>query len=638
MSSRKLPSLANCIRLLMVLTPIAICGWLVRQHATDVRFFDDWMMAETLVKWHEGTLTLHDIFAVQMEHRLAVPRLLALGLHAAFGEDMRLETGATFLLLLGTAWNLVWLLRRVAGLAELRQWWLPAMLMFMVLFSPVQVQTLLWPICFTSVLPGFCLSLALVSWFSKLPRPLALAAAWLCALAATLSFATGLLLWVLMVPVLLFSRSAEASLRSRVTQVIIWCLLTAGSLGLYFRNFESSVNPEFAYDQGGQVTMLHSISVFLGSPKRASDFVFSFLGCHLGRGLHQDNLQTAWLFGLISILLFLAVLAYLIGRRWRDGATWDRAMPWLVFGTHGIATGVMIAMGRLWVTRSLAQAVTIRYTAYAAWLTLGLIGLVSLIASGRLVDRDGWLARRHNWRSVGIFLAAFFIGLQSVAWSYGSRIMGEWEATRRQNAAALLFVKHLKPYGYLTPVSPNGDYVANLALRLDAHDQLSPKPLRSLELGLDLKIGKTVLKEDHASFDAMWLDKKTGKLNCQGFAELPGAIRPADAILFTTLDRAAGRWRIFGFAAMNTTPGYLRDSTMRDLEFISATRWNPPETKRWDSEVFTIEIPPQGSEIAAWALDAEHRRVYRIIDRRSSSASAPLHNTIIYPRTQRGER
>lgn len=631
----KLPksfTLANVIRFLLVLIPIVTCAWLVRRGATDVRYYDDWMMAETLVKYEDGTLTWHDIFAVQMEHRLAVPRLIMLGLHITFGKDMRWEIAATFLFLCGTAFNLVWLLRRATGLSEVRQWWLPAMMMFLVLFSPVQWQTLLWPICFTSVIPGFCLTLAMVFWFSRLSRPAALTGAFVCALAATLTFASGLLIWVLMVPTILMAKPEMPTL-TRWKYVAAWLVLAIVSLGTYFHDFENAVRPEFAYNQGNAVTMSHNVSVFLSNPSRAVNFVLTFLGCHLMRGLHRNSIEFAWLLGLFSVLLFAAALLSLAYWRRRDGAAWSRALPWLLLGFHSAGTGGMIAMGRMWVTRSLAQAVTARYSAYSLYLTLGLIGLAALATAGGVAKREHWLGRRYQWHQVGVFCAAWFIGLETIIWSYGSRMMSEWQSTRRQGQAELLFVKVIKPYGYLNPLASDGSYVADIALKLDKHGMLSPKPLKSLVLGKDLKIGKHELEKDHGLFTSLWLDKREGAVKCEGYAVLPGSKRAADAIVFATRDRKSGDWRFFGFAEMETCPSYLHESTVRDLEFISSNRWTPDVTAKWGNDVYLVDgPPPPDAEITAWAMDVTSRRVYRIADRRPSSATAPLNATLIYPR------
>lgn len=623
---------ANVLRVALILLPIWLCAMLVRDNATDTRFYDDWMLAETLLKFREGTLTWHDIVAVQMEHRLAVPRLLIILLHQ-FTKDMRVENILTFVLLSGMFWNLIWLLRRVSLKGGLAQWWLPAALMSLTLFSPIQYQTLLWGCTFTSILPGFFLSLAMVSWWSSTPRWLAFTLAALSAIGGMMSFASALNIWPLMLLAILLGRS-DMPWPQRRKYAIAWASLMAVSLALYFHNFTNAVRPEFAYNQGGTVTMQHSIGVFLGDIGRAVEFVLAVLGCHLGRGWHQDNIKVSQIFGGITVLLFGTALALILRRRLTLPERLSRALPWIILTLQAVQTGLMIGMGRLWVGRTLVQAVTARYCAYELYATVGLIALSAMACHGLLWEDDAVPARLRNWNGrklLAPIAATALIAVQLVEWSYGSQMMQLWHFARLQGVALLKFIYLTPNHSYLGKVEGgDGEDAARLAMALDKHRLLYPAPLKGRRLD-SFKIMKQPLKTNVASFDRLVFDPVKGML-AEGYSAFQGDRHPADAVLLTSRKRGTHDWRIFGVVQVDFSLGYLHLATQRDLEFISNERWNPETAARWNPKVLSAGPPPDpGDEISAWALDVTRNSVNRIPEGRSSLRNPAPSGTIIYP-------
>ncbi|HEY2573697.1 MAG TPA: hypothetical protein VGH65_06500, partial [Verrucomicrobiaceae bacterium] len=103
---RKLPGAARgFLRWLLVITPPLALLLLIRDTAVNIPFLDDWMFVHMFEKERAGTLTLHDFFAVQMEHRMAFVRAVILLLHKAWPTDYTTWMWVSWLLLVLTYFN-----------------------------------------------------------------------------------------------------------------------------------------------------------------------------------------------------------------------------------------------------------------------------------------------------------------------------------------------------------------------------------------------------------------------------------------------------------------------------------------------------------------------------------------------------
>ncbi len=593
-----------------MLLPVLVMAELVARHAVDVRFLDDWMMAETLIQQAEGTLSFKSLMAVQMEHRLFVPKLVTLAVHRVFGADMRGEVAVTCLLVLGTYANLIWLLRRVSGFARLSEWWLPAALMGLCMLSPVQWQTLLWPVCFTSVIPAFCLTGALVCWFSRRPRWLAFAGAALLSAAATYSFATGVLCWFWVLAVILLEPGRPV--RQRLGWGAGWLGALAGCLAFYFADFDNTVASHYAYGGGKEGTFARAAAAFMAAPLNTAQFVLAFLGGHLCRGLHVDNTTAAIVLGLGSVVGCLLAAGFVFSLWKREPNAVRAALPWLVLAGHAAATGVMIALGRMWVTSSLVQAITVRYAAYSIWITVGLIGLWWVVAHSGCWQKENRsplaLAWREGLKPAAAALCVFLL----IGWRYGASMMEEWHGARLQGAARLLFLDLIPQTQYLGALGIDSREVARVARRLDSHGLLSPRPLRGLDLAAGFSISSSKVLPQSAFFRGIKWDPATEELLVDGFAKLPGSRRPADAVVLATRKQAGDPWSIAGLITIDALPRHLEQSTRRDYEFISSYRWTAAETCVWNPKVHWAKPVDAGDELSAWAIDVEKRRLYRI--------------------------
>jgi hypothetical protein len=118
---QRLPTLALAF---LVGLPGLILALLVYENAVDTPFFDDFTFLEDWIKYKNGTLHFGDLFTAHMEHRVVLPRFIALGLHLILGRDLRWQNVTTLLLLWGTAWNVIRIFGKTTG-SSVRSAWTP---------------------------------------------------------------------------------------------------------------------------------------------------------------------------------------------------------------------------------------------------------------------------------------------------------------------------------------------------------------------------------------------------------------------------------------------------------------------------------------------------------------------------------
>lgn len=595
------PFVRSATAVLLALVPFLIMGKMVKRYVVNTPFYDDWTFQEDWLGWREGTLKFADLFTAHMEHRVTVARMLALIGHWLGGSDLRWQNGFTIALLLGSGWNLLHVLRLTTG-KKLEALRLPLFLMSATLFCTIQWQGLLWPILFEAYIPLFACTVMMRLWLGQSGAWTALGWSLICCFAGSWSFATGLVLWPL-IPLLVLGCRPDLRGRALSHVLLAWLVGTAIAAGLYMMNFTNAVAPQFAYGQGHDVTVEHSMSRFLRLLPQAPAFIMATLGSHLSRGLHLPNLGLAQSVGGISLALFGLLIAVVWKDR-RDGP-WVRSLvPWICLGLLSIGSAALIAAGRI--GQIYSQAISVRYISHAIPLTVAII-------AGVWIARERWLTRLpHSVVTIAACTGGFLV-LLTTQWIYGTRMMELWSQTRWQGRAFMLFAKLYPSPDALSILAGDGEYLKPILLRMDKLEMTSPVLLDNLKLK-QFTVVRTELPTTQASFDSLEL-RSSGEMQAEGYAELPNH-RPADLILFTRRRPSSSEEMIFGVCTTEGVPTYLEHSSKRDHEWLLLPTFLPDWTARWTKQVFTFSRPEKDDIIDAWALDAQRMRVYRIDDRR----------------------
>jgi hypothetical protein len=583
--------------LLVLLPPLGL-GLLIRDHQVNIRFLDDWMFVSMLGKAREGTLTMHDLFQVQMEHRLAFVRLIILICDKFSPLDVRPQFWISWVLLLGTGFNVLWLMRRTFG--EIRHWWVGMVLCSMILFTPLQYMVVLWAMMFQVACPAFFFTSAMVVLLSdRLPAWARFLLAVLCAECGTLSFASGLQAWVFLIPLILWA-APFSSEKSRRIFLGAWIVVFAVTVGLYFHDLKNAADPAYSYGAGEEEVMQKHLGGFLSDPARGLRFVLGFLGSHLARGTSASLYKFAQFLGGVSLLAYLSFcVTWLLN--FKNVTLRRRWLPWILLGSYSVGTAALTAMGRAWATKFGESAVSSRYVIQAVPLTVALIALFILAA-------EEWSKRRPQSRmrvQLGQSIAATaLLMLLLNGWIHGARLMEVWESSRLRAATSTLFSKVL---------FTEGNVVLNAGHAQDADDLglLHPPMLKNTRLD-NFRVERDLLAAASARLEKV--AEIEGKLVATGTAALRGRSRVADGVFLCYRDDQ-NNWIIFHVTHVQQMPLYMFDTLDRDLRFT-----HTPDSSKILSKALAHfsgtcpinRVPPGRREMRAWIFDYKKQSAYPI--------------------------
>ncbi|MBP7951525.1 MAG: hypothetical protein KA004_17930 [Verrucomicrobiales bacterium] len=594
-----------------ILLPAVVAARLLYRNVVNFPFLDDFMFTEFLEKTNAGTLTLHDFFKVQMEHRLAWPRLVIFTLHHLAPGQFHLQCWVTYGLILLTVLNVGLLLRRTGR--PFARWWPLLACTSLAFFSPVQYQILLWPMMFQVVSPVWGLTSAMVVLSTKWPLWLRFPLCVSFALVATLSLASGLLVWLLLVPVILFADWLPQGKR-RWTFAALWLAAFAVTVALYFHGLKNETDAKFAYRaESGEVTVTKGLSKFLHEPGVALTFVLRFSGASLARGTSIPMLTAAQGWGILLAGVWVAVAVACL-RRHRNGKLLSELVPWLMFGAYTIGTGFLVSLGRAWASKSGDNALQSRYICHAVPLTVAVMVLVWLLVSRLGKSTAPALIRTRMAAGAGALL---MVGMQMIQWWHGAVMMEAWSSSRMRAAANALFFKIAgKPYllNAASELCPNMEY----ASRLDDMGLLPHPMFKDTRLdhftrsGKELSSNTAVFRELRPLFN----DREPRyTMLAEGYASLPGRKRVPDALIFTYQEKDSPR-QIFHVAQNLEMPLFLKDSLGRDMRFLfQHTTELSRNLTRFATEIPFNALPGEVEEakVQLWVLDYRKWLVHPVV-------------------------
>ena len=584
---------------LLVLIPVVALFTLLDTYAINAPFLDDFMSVQLLAKSKHGALTLHDFFAAQMEHRIAWPRVVILALRRLWPSHFFLaQIWYSFTLLCLTLINVALLLRRTLG-GTIRLTWPLLFLASLTLFSPVQFNILLWPFMHQVVTLGFFLTAGILFWLTRWPVWLRFILALLCALLATLSFTSGILIWMMLLPVILWSAPLQ-KWSHRFGWAGLWLVMMALTLGLYFHNLKNEVDAVFTLGQENEVPMSEKLHDMMENPWKAACYAARLLGCPLMRGNDMDLMDSALYMGMFLLALYALCLLWCLWR-FKDAALRARLMPWLVMGAYSIGSACAITLGRFWIGLSGAYALAPRYVIHAVPLLISLPVVIWLIAEDLRSRRPG-LAPALGRFLTGAGVAMVMLDLAS--WSFGSQMMGVWSSSRKRGAASTLF--------YKTNVKVENDYPDRPDLAKPADDMglLRPPMVKNSRLD-NFHMMHTPMNDNQAQWTGLHLETTPDGVvaHAEGYAEHKAHERVADGI-FLCYQEKDGHWEIFHATNVLGLPLFVAGHFLRDLEFNHSPVGNLADSLRTFQAKFNVSELPKGAwKLMACAYDYDSNRV-----------------------------
>ena len=357
--------------MLLTVAPVApLVAWLIL-FRTGVPFGDQWELVPLLQKHAEGSLTFADFWAPHNGHRLVLPRAILLALAHVTGWRVVWELVLCFVLaaifcaaFLGHAWLAF---RRMGSSSW--AWCLPLCVALVFSLSQWQNWFMGWQMqIFLAMFAAWGAFVALTLPNGRWPDFLL---AVVCALIATFSFASGLMVWAAGALVCMMLPRAD-----RLVRCMVW--------------IASGVVVHAAYFSGlGFV----STGAAEASPALLPVYMLKYLGAPLGHGFGGEQ---AWLDGMpalvlggVGVIVWAVAVHYLAMHRENAAAWW---MPYAALGLFAVLCAMATAPARIGDAHGTQQALSSRYITLSNGLWLSNIVLVTLAWGDFARGRHAWKA------------------------------------------------------------------------------------------------------------------------------------------------------------------------------------------------------------------------------------------------------
>jgi hypothetical protein len=578
----------------------------IRAFAVNIPFMDDWQFVPLLEKAKNGNLTFRELWAPHDEHRLRLPRIIIIVSMFATGGDYRVQSFITFSVVAIISACLLWLMVRLNGNRNSVLWaWV---LVNIALFSPIQFHNWLWPMQFAYFLPYTFLALCLCALYARISALLKFILAAVFALAGNYSFAQGNLIWLSLLPVILFAPDILAK-GVRRSFAIAWVLLGVLSMTLYFWGLEhNSAISDYAYGHEGVPPTMSTLRLLQEHPTqtvfRMGRFILAMFGNAIARGFPvTDNLTFARICGAIVLVLALIGLA----AAWKRRLFLNRALPWACLLLFTFLTASFVCVGRVW--RGDAQPLTPRYATFGAFCIVALVALFSSVFSRSEESIQDSARSSTPWDDMVSWTRGLLVGsylcIQGVNWIYGHNLMEEWSLTRWHALARLHFLGKTPTYAPSDLLGGADEVIEHTARSLEQLGML--KPPRATDLRISA-LGREVEPDG----------SKKGRMNklvmrglngwrASGFALASGG-RSADAVILG-VQNDQGEWVAIAAGTPLSRPKYLRKSNRMDWEFLAISE--PTKGGDWQIELPLGTLRDSGV-LRAWAMDYRRHVLYRL--------------------------
>ncbi|MPZ17100.1 MAG: hypothetical protein GEV06_04170 [Luteitalea sp.] len=551
----------------------------LRQYAVDVPYMDEWDFVPPLWKaLNGGTLDLEILLRQHNEHRLLIVALLYVALLVTIGWNEIAAMIVTQGCLLAGAIGCAILARQTVS-PRLSRYLLPLVAVLALLYTPAQAETLLWGFTMQLVLPSVCVMACVLLARSRLPLLQTLVVSALLASVATFSLLNGSVCWAVMPPIIWWTHREES--RERPWMWLLW-LAALAVVG-------------WTFVDGYHTTRPHGlIEGAFANPWLTIRAPFALLGRPLAFGATvEERMYWAELVGFTAAGFALLPLAYLVRNR-RDEGLIDRVAPWLSLGGYGLASVLLVAVGRS--AYGMLGLSASRYVSLSVWI---LIAVVMVTAICLAHDRESRQGRLHPWSSHAA-LACWVVGAMLYGLAFGDGLLEarEMRTLRLQGKAALEFSTVALPVDHL--LHPNWDR--------DVRDQAAA--LRDAGL-LPLQGARTrwMLRDAEASrcaFGAVTRARRAedGGLDLAGWAWLPRERRAPDGVVMTERDPREP----YPTPVRFVVPAAERSRSAARQGVAEARPKTRPKTRAGWHARFSSGLSPRA--VQAWAIDAAAGRAY----------------------------
>jgi hypothetical protein len=574
--------------------PIVVALYVQVTHWVNIPIWDEWdTPGIAILHWAQHRLTWADLFAQQNEHRQVFPRLLSILLFSLSGWDVRQTMLLAFVgFCNASAFCLYFLCRSIRStIAPLVGW----IAVNFLLFAPSQYENLLSGLAFGSTIPPLCLLAAVATNLSDFRFPFKVGLNCVWALIASYTFAHGMLLWFLALPI---PSEAERSHSKRRLSLVIWYVLYVAvatfSIACYFIGYKRPpVAPEPAK---------------LSQLPQAVEFFFVWLGAVV-RSPPVNVRLAGVIVAVTSICAIIATLLTLL----RNERRWNAYYPWLLLAVFASLSGLITARGRVNLGTNLVFNEAnfngfsgVRYNGTSVFAYVASVGLLVNLYSD-FFDRS----KRRYFSSALIVLATLF----AVSWIYmfsnESIRVRTFTRNRAKARLAVIWSRALPNNPDLFAAYP---YLAAFPKRVEEMRHFGVLRLPEVSKRLVRTIRKapttTDFRSGHIDVSASVLRGRLYRI--KGWARNPERNSCTDLVIVG--------WQ-------------QREGSFHPFTIISTGRSRPDVTQAFnspslsncgfDEEIDVSRLPKRDIELKAWAVDFRGQEAFPIEGTACLYPSAP---------------
>ena len=577
------------LKLFLFLTaifPAVILGYLVLENSVNVPYMDDWDTPGAILTSHSyQLLSFADLFTQHNESRPAFPRLIFSVLAYFTGWDLRYQMLLSFLLACLISINIFYLSKKTIKENTIKLLFLNALANFLI-FSPV-TDNWLWGIQALVFIPIACITTYAAVCYTNLKEEFKLLTGIILASISTFSYSSGILMWIVALPLLLVSNTFNfKTIRKRKIFIGIWLSGFLFNTILYFYNYNK---PEY------HPSFLDAFT----EPIKALKFFFSFLGAPLSfSSTFTNRLIFSQVIGIILVLLLIFVCFYgLISHQDQDLI--ERLTPNLVMASYTIACAVIATAGR--VGSGIEVALAPRYITFSIYLGVALIYLLAIVFHHIKSKNHLNNKRIFITNSVAYSLTILFLYCSTNSILFGMESMPNIKQQRIYGKACTLLIDlYIDQECLQNKVYPtNFDFLQDRAKLLSDRGYLTPK-LVDESLFISSEEAQKYPININGFLDGFKpVNSETNIM--AGWAIIPETEMPADLVILT-----------YQYSNRSIKPFAIAEVDQLRPDVVDA--FNQPNYLQsgWQIIFHSQQIPPQATQISAWGFDIETAKAYPI--------------------------
>ncbi len=574
----RLLDLPRAVLALAACVPIFLALRIQTKHWVNIPIWDEWdTPGRALLQYFRHDLTWADLFGQHNESRKVIPRLIHIGIASVAGWDVRQGMVLTFLCACGVSALTLVYLRKHTGKATL-----PALfvwlLMNLMLFAPSQYENFLSGFIYEFFIPVLCLFGCVAVNLSKARWWVRVAANAAFALVATYTFAHGMLLWLLAVPI---PKPNETS-RSRIAAGwIVYLVSGVIAIATYFVGyFKPSVAPPTA-GLAEWPEILAFMIVWLGAPLRSA-----WVSPQITGAIVAATIATA-----VSLALFVLV---------KNKAKWKSYYPWLLLLSFSLIGGFLTDIGRVnlgidavFNTRFEGFS-SMRYNATSVFAYLAVFGLLYNVWTD-------WVRSQGHLRTATLIVLSSSCTLLAVTWTHlfaeGRTRVRLFQENRRRALAAITWIKVMPENPEIFWAYPYPEGFARHPLEMQQLGIINV-PMVDEQLGAQVAVSPPEANFDYGSIDSVQRESGNRYL-FTGWARNPENNRRADYVVLGWEDGASA---FHPFTALLT--GRLR------LDVVQVFNAGSLMNSGFKEEIDLSKLPPEADIIRGWAVDFPSKKVF----------------------------